>query len=1196
MYRIISLLLVIFSSISLSAQFWLEDFGTDATCGIEEADGTVTAAGLWTVQPTGTNGSLAHNWYIGPREAQMETGDCGDGCLNDPLLEANTLYISGEDFNVTQGAVFQNNSESETNLRAVSPAISFVGLMDTMVVKLKYIYSGHPNTNCVLEYTDGTTWFDLWEIEETTGSCGDAGEWTETAIILPMNVLGSPMVQFGIRWENSGPDDMPLPELSFALGELECTCLQDETNEYPSPFDETAEENPVIEITTDGCSNSITETYILAPWAAALYGEPVIALNCVASANEDCVIEEQLIQLSVPGCGDDFTFTVGAGNFYSGPYLGSDGWGEVWLPEEVVCAGGCLEFSYTTGLWSDWAEVVMTMDVPGGTATFEQDPWDPTSIYGQICYDTPGTYTVTGNAAVCGLTEEVPAYVDVTVLPNDFEPEITVSDNNLCPGGCIDFSIDEMPDLDIEWTFEGGSPSSSTSHQPGNICFDSEGNFEVSVSVSGDGMCGYSEVQEGITIIDCGDPPVAAFSASTTTVCVGECIDFTDESTGTNNDEWDWVFSGATPITSEDQNPSVCYNSTGTFAVTLGVSNLAGSDILYLSEMIEVVECPVPSAAFSAGTTEICVGECIDFSDESSGPNINGWSWTFDGATTGTSDEQNPSDICYDTPGTYSVTLVVSNPNGSDEVTESALVVVDPCYPDPQPAFSVDVETICPGGCVSFTNESTITGAAEWNWDFDGADTPASSDESPANICYSDAGTYSITLTVTDEGGTESLVQTNLITVGECPEPSALFAVSEAVICPGECVQLENLSTGTITGYTWIFPDSIAGDTAAINPELCFDDPGTYSISLAAFNDDGETSEYTLEQAVVVDPCLPEISIEVSEDRICVGDCVSFNNASEEVSTNWQWTFQGAVNSTSESENPSGVCFHTPGEFDVTLQADFGSVTIDSTFSQMIHVIDSCGPVANFNYTPIMCLGQCYDFENTSTGGSDYFWVFEGAANPLSSQENPTEVCYLSDTGVFSVTLAVSNEFGSSTSITQQISVVNPPNLNAGPDQTITQGMPANLSATAGSGSGTFTWQPFEMVNCFSCASTPTKPLDETTTFVVFYEEPGGCLVSDTVTVFVEESHAFGVPGSFSPNGDGVNDVLYVRGSNITYIDFMVYNRYGQQVFRTTDQSEGWDGTFNGRNLDAGIFGYTLEIHQRDVGRSFVKGDIDLVR
>lgn len=346
----------------------------------------------------------------------------------------------------------------------------------------------------------------------------------------------------------------------------------------------------------------------------------------------------------------------------------------------------------------------------------------------------------------------------------------------------------------------------------------------------------------------------------------------------------------------------------------------------------------------------------------------------------------------------------------------------------------------------------------------------------------------------------------------------------------------------------------------------------------------------------------PTLAIEASIDTACAGDCFTFNNLTEDTiidnatDVSWNWSFPGGSPDTANVENPGEVCYQTPGTYDVILEVEIDTLSFSQTFPNFVTVLDSCGPVANFNYTPIVCLGQCYDFESTSINATQFFWTFEGAANPISEEEHPTEICYLDETGIFNVTLTVMNENGSSTSITQQVSVVNPSNLNAGSDQTITQGNATVLSAFAGSGTGDFIWQPFELVNCFSCATTNTTPLQETTTFVVYYEESGGCQVSDTVTVFVEESLGFGIPNSFSPNDDGTNDVLYVRGNNITRMHLMLFNRYGEKVFETKDQLEGWDGTINGRQLDAGVFGYHLEVFQSDGSRNMVKGDVTLVR
>ncbi|MBL7889867.1 MAG: CotH kinase family protein, partial [Bacteroidia bacterium] len=86
-----------------------------------------------------------------------------------------------------------------------------------------------------------------------------------------------------------------------------------------------------------------------------------------------------------------------------------------------------------------------------------------------------------------------------------------------------------------------------------------------------------------------------------------------------------------------------------------------------------------------------------------------------------------------------------------------------------------------------------------------------------------------------------------------------------------------------------------------------------------------------------------------------------------------------------------------------------------------------------------------------------------------------------------------------------------------------------------------------------------------------------------------------GIPTAFSPNDDGVNDVLYVLGS-IDQIDFTIYNRWGQIVFRTTDRSKGWDGTFNGQKVNPGVFAYRVSGVLPNGDFVERKGNITLVR
>lgn len=694
----------------------------------------------------------------------------------------------------------------------------------------------------------------------------------------------------------------------------------------------------------------------------------------------------------------------------------------------------------------------------------------------------------------------------------------------------------------------------------------------------------------------------ADFSASMTDICVGDCIDFTDESTGDGIDTWEWEFENAETTLSPDQNPTdICYSSAGTFSVTLSISSADDTDELTMDGFITVDECgSPPEAAFSASETDICVGDCIDFTDESTGTGITDWEWTFDGAETTASTDQNPAGICYETAGSYSVTLLVTNADGDDEVIVTDFVVVDECSEPPVADFTSNIQDICVGDCIDFSDLSTGTDIQDWEWTFEGADTPMSMDQNPSDICYATAGVYDVTLSVTNSEGTDEVTLDDYITVTACAGPSAAFSASDTTICVGDCIDFIDQSIGGATTYDWTFAGADTPTSADQNPvDICYSTVGQYDVTLnvsdGVLNDDSTRVSYITVEECPID--FPELSIDASATVICVGDCISFTDESANDSiSGWIWTFDGGDPPAAFEQDPQEVCYLNEGSYDVTLETIFQGELLDSTFSNFITVLDTCGPVANFNYTPIVCLGQCYDFENTSTGGESYFWTFEGAATPTSEEENPFDICYLDETGIFDVTLTVVDEFGSSTSITQQITVVPPSSVNAGPDQTITQGTTTVLSGSAGNGTGEYLWQPFEDVSCFDCPSTQTIPLQSTTTFILYYEESGGCTSSDTVTVFVNEVTSYGIPNSFSPNNDGVNDILYVRGNNITKLQLIIYNRYGQKVFETNSQSEGWDGTMNGKELNAGVFGYYLEASFLDGTSSSEKGDITLVR
>jgi len=87
-----------------------------------------------------------------------------------------------------------------------------------------------------------------------------------------------------------------------------------------------------------------------------------------------------------------------------------------------------------------------------------------------------------------------------------------------------------------------------------------------------------------------------------------------------------------------------------------------------------------------------------------------------------------------------------------------------------------------------------------------------------------------------------------------------------------------------------------------------------------------------------------------------------------------------------------------------------------------------------------------------------------------------------------------------------------------------------------------------------------------------------------------------GIPSAFSPNGDGDNDILYVRGAAIRTLDLKIFNRWGQLIFETTSKEHGWDGTFNGQPQPIDAYAYVLKATFIDGTGKVLKGNITLLR
>ena len=263
--------------------------------------------------------------------------------------------------------------------------------------------------------------------------------------------------------------------------------------------------------------------------------------------------------------------------------------------------------------------------------------------------------------------------------------------------------------------------------------------------------------------------PVADFTANRTRLPAGETVTFTNRSQ--RSTAWSWTFTGGDPASSTEENPTITYNNTGTYTVTLTARNRQGNeDTKTRASYIEVVPPPTeaPTAYFAANQVTVIAGNTVNFTDLSRGEPWT-WIWTFEGAQPTSSNEQHPSNIRYNNVGTFNVTLIVQNTLGSDTLTLTNYIHVIPSIGDavPKAKFTCANRLVQVNTPVNFEDQSEGY-PMFWAWEFEGG-TPSYSEFQvlPEGVIYENSGVYDVTLAVSNPNGGDILTKHEYMVVYE---------------------------------------------------------------------------------------------------------------------------------------------------------------------------------------------------------------------------------------------------------------------------------------------------------------------------------------------------------------------------------------------------------------------------------------------
>lgn len=486
----------------------------------------------------------------------------------------------------------------------------------------------------------------------------------------------------------------------------------------------------------------------------------------------------------------------------------------------------------------------------------------------------------------------------------------------------------------------------------------------------------------------------------------------------------------------------------------------------------------------------------------------------------------------------------------------------------------------CSDKFVQFQNTSynpppnTVPLNYEWDFGDPTTTTDVSTLQNPS-YTYPDTGTYLVKLIVTKGSGANLCSDTTFALVKIYGKGVANF--NATTDCANKPIQFTDQSTtpnGTITQWSWNFGD---GATATLqNPTHTYTTSGVFTTTLISTNQYG--CKDTVSKPVSITPT-PQA--EFSYTAPCIFQPINFTINDTTYVNTYEWSFS---NGGTASTPTTTYTYNTPGTFFVTLIAS-GSQGCADTAIQAVTVQTPVNAVADS--TANACVG--YPVQLNASGGLYYEWFpKQGVSQPFSA----SPVAQVDTDAVFMV--VVSNDCFSDTAYTQ-VYMRPIPWVNAGNDTTIFRDTYVWLS---GSTNGiTYFWNPSTWIDEPFSLTTKAQPR-ETIWYELFAQNEWGCVNKDSVLITVIYNNILDLPTAFSPNGDGVNDVFrIVRWLNVSSLtEFAVYNRWGQRVFFSNSLTDGWDGTFQGRSADVGVYVWFITLRTGDDKVVSLKGNVTLLR
>jgi gliding motility-associated-like protein len=590
-----------------------------------------------------------------------------------------------------------------------------------------------------------------------------------------------------------------------------------------------------------------------------------------------------------------------------------------------------------------------------------------------------------------------------------------------------------------------------------------------------------------------------------------------------------------------------------------------------------------------------CPPLTVNFTNSST--SATSYSWDFGNG--GTSTAATPT-TTYTTAGVYTVTLQASNTAGCllTGSSDTAQIIITVTNDTIKNNFTTTKLDSCVNYTLGVTNASTFaggafSGATSWLWNWGDGNT--STLQNPGSHTYSALGTYLVSLIITDTNACNSPVVLSKSITFFNNYVNGDFNLPDSVCAPYNGT-FNSTTSGIITGYNWNFGDG--GTSTSQNTTHAYSNTGTYTATLIVTNPLSCNGADTSKQTIFIngniaanfnftkgDTCDPYI--------INVTDLSTLNparpNSASTTTYEWQW----GDGTTSFGSTTNTHAYANAGTYTITLiLRDSLSCNSPQQIQKVVSFINN-NVEAEYELPDTVCRPYLHQFANTSLNAATNQWFFSDGTS--STSVNPSKD--FNTVGTYTVVLYAYNPTTCNLvdSLKKKITVMESPTadftykplppLPNKPVQFI------NLSTGAisyawefGDGEGSVEFEPTHLYN---------KTL-ETEVCLTAYNN-FGCPNRKCIPISPRVVNILDVPTAFSPNGDGINDVVMAKGFGVKEMVFRIFNRWGELVFETTKVDDPWNGVYKGKVQEMDAYAYTLQATFTDGNMITKKGNITLI-